>query len=189
MQDLFTRYVTLGPSRSLGELARQTGIGIAQLVEISTRDKWHERCSEIDKKAAKLYEDDAALTVAAVTRTQLAIAAELQEKALLALRTLNFTRAEHVIQALKLSIEVQRKALFLDDERVSAEEKVADLIMQRIEQTTAKRIEAKPYVYDPNMAVPADPSEEPSKSQTPAPTPLPAPSESHEQPEWAGEEP
>lgn len=188
MTDLFTRYVSMGPSRSLGELAKQTGIGIAQLVDISTREKWHERCSEIDKKAAKLYEDDAALTVAAVTRTQLAIAAELQEKALLALRTLNFTRAEHVIQALKLSIEVQRKALFLDEQSVSAEERVADLLMQRLQKTSVKQIEAKPFVYDPNMQIPTDPNEAaPSDTQVPTPPPEPSPEPSESQ--WAGEEP
>jgi hypothetical protein len=159
MQSYFTRFVAMGPSRSLGELARQLRVGVPELAALAHTEKWFERCAEIDKRAADHFMDDAAMTVAAVTKLQLQIAAEVQMKAMQAFRSLNFTRVEQVIAALKLSVEMQRKGLFLDDQQQSTEEKVSELLMRQLRPTVA--VESKPFLFDATLAAPSDPTEIP----------------------------
>jgi len=151
--DLFTRFLTLGPGRNFQELSRQTGLSAAALASLAQKERWIERAEEVDVRARLLYMDEAAASVAQVTRDQLAIAYQLQLKGLAALAQMPITSVRDALNAIKLSVEMQRKALYLDEQGTSTEEKVADLMVEKLKKIWVESKEEQPFSFDPSTSV------------------------------------
>lgn len=104
----FSFYVGLGLGRSYGDVAKEYDVSKRTVTERARKEKWQERCDEMDRQAQEAINRKTQETLEAMNDRQLKVAKLLQAKAVEALTKIPLDKQADILKALDLGWKQER---------------------------------------------------------------------------------
>lgn len=138
----FEHYAMQGAGRSYARVAEEIGASRGAVASVASMDAWENRVSEVDRIAAARGDANLGEALAEMNARHIAIAREIQVRALEALRKFEVKDASAAVRALAEAVRIERLALGEPTQRV--ESTVEEIVIRE----QSRWLKPKPKVVD-----------------------------------------
>ena len=106
--DAFSFYVSLGPDRSYGDVAKEFGVSKRTVLRRAKAEDWQGRVERIEAEARMRIDKKAVESIEEMGERHLKIVRAIQSKALQTLQRMDIDSAMDAVRALDLSVKAER---------------------------------------------------------------------------------